>query len=112
MGQFIAYRADTGEQLWSADTESGVLAAPITYEVDGDQYVAVEVGWGGAFGLAAGELALKSHAPGNLPRVLVYKLGGTGHLPAPPPAAAGILDPPADTATAATVIAGKKLYHT
>ncbi len=41
-----AYRADTGERLWSAETQAGVLAAPIAYEVDGEQYVAVEVGWG------------------------------------------------------------------
>ena len=48
MGEFVAYRADTGERLWSAETQAGVLAAPIAYEVDGEQYVAVEVGWGGA----------------------------------------------------------------
>ena len=112
MGEFIAYRADTGERLWSANTEAGVLAAPISYQVDGDQYVAVEVGWGGAFGLAAGELALKSHIAANLPRVLVYKLGGTATLPPLPPDAPRVLDPPPDSATAATVTAGKKLYHT
>lgn len=112
MGEFVAYRADTGERLWSAETQAGVLAAPITYEVDGEQYVAIEVGWGGAFGLAAGELALKSHIASNLPRVLVYKLGGTGALPPLPVAVPVVLDPPPDTASAATVTAGKKLYHT
>ena len=112
MGQFVAYRADTGERLWSAETQAGVLAAPISYEVDGEQYVAIEVGWGGAFGLAAGELALKSHIAANLPRVLVYKLGGTATLPALPAEAPHVLDPPPDTASAATVAAGKKLFHT
>jgi len=112
MGEFVAYRADTGERLWSADTQAGVLAAPISYEVDGDQYVAIEVGWGGAFGLAAGELALKSHIASNLPRILVYKLGGTATLPALSPAAPAVLDPPPNTAPPATVTAGKKLYHT
>jgi alcohol dehydrogenase (cytochrome c)/quinohemoprotein ethanol dehydrogenase len=112
MGEFVAYRADTGERLWSADTQAGVLAAPISYEVDGDQYVAIEVGWGGAFGLAAGELALKSHIASNLPRILVYKLGGTATLPALAAAAPAVLDPPPNTASLATVTAGKKLYHT
>ncbi|MGA2187191.1 MAG: PQQ-dependent dehydrogenase, methanol/ethanol family [Steroidobacteraceae bacterium] len=112
MGQFIAYRADTGEQLWSAETQAGVLAAPISYEIGGEQYVALEVGWGGAFGLAAGELALKSHIASNLPRILVYKLGGTAELPALPAAAPRVLDPPADTASPASVATGKKLYHT
>lgn len=31
MGNFVAYRADTGERLWSAETQAGVLAAPISY---------------------------------------------------------------------------------
>jgi quinohemoprotein ethanol dehydrogenase len=112
MGEFVAYRADTGERVWSAETQAGVLAAPISYEVDGEQYVAVEVGWGGAFGLAAGELALKSHIASNLPRMLVYKLGGSTHLPALPAAVQPELNPPPETASTATVIAGKKLYHT
>jgi quinohemoprotein ethanol dehydrogenase len=112
MGEFAAYRADTGEKVWSAETQAGVLAAPISYEVDGEQYVAVEVGWGGAFGLAAGELALKSHIASNLPRMLVYKLGGSAMLPALPVAAQPQLNPPPETASSATVIAGKKLYHT
>jgi quinohemoprotein ethanol dehydrogenase len=112
MGEFVAYRADTGEKVWSAETQAGVLAAPVSYEVDGEQYVAVEVGWGGAFGLAAGELALKSHIASNLPRMLVYKLGGNATLPALPVAAQPELNPPPETASSATVIAGKKLYHT
>ena len=40
----------------------GILAPPITYEANGEQYVAVEVGWGGAFGLAAGQLAHDAQA--------------------------------------------------
>ncbi len=111
MGEFVAYRADTGARLWSAETQAGVLAAPISYEVDGEQYVAIEVGWGGAFGLAAGELALVSHSPSNLPRVLVFKLGGTGALPPLPSGVPAVLDPPSDTASAATVEAGKALYQ-
>jgi quinohemoprotein ethanol dehydrogenase len=112
MGEFVAYRADTGERLWSAETQAGVLAAPIAYAVDGEQYVAIEVGWGGAFGLAAGELARDSHTASNLPRILVYKLGGSAALPALAAATPAILDPPPDTAAAAAVAAGKALYHT
>jgi alcohol dehydrogenase (cytochrome c)/quinohemoprotein ethanol dehydrogenase len=112
MGEFVAYRADSGERLWSAATQAGVLAGPISYEVDGEQYVAVEVGWGGAFGLAAGELALVSHIASNLPRVLVFKLGATKTLPPLPAAAPAVLDPPPDDAPAATVDAGKALYQT
>ncbi len=112
MGEFVAYRADDGEKLWSADTQAGVLASPITYSVDGEQYVAIEVGWGGAFGLAAGELARDAHARSNLPRILVYKLGGTTTLPELAAVTPAVLDPPPDTASAAGVTAGKALYHT
>jgi len=67
---------------------------------------------GRRLGLAAGELARDSHIASNLPRVLVYKLGGGAALPALPAAAPAVLDPPEDTASAADVAAGKALYHT
>ncbi len=111
-GEFVAYRADTGERLWSFATQAGVLAAPISYQVDGEQYVAIEVGYGGAFGLAAGELSRETHVPSNLPRVLVFKLGAKGALPPLPATVALPFNPPADTASAATLTEGKALYHT
>jgi quinohemoprotein ethanol dehydrogenase len=40
-----AYNAESGERLWSMPTQTGVLAPPVTYSVDGEQYVAVVVGW-------------------------------------------------------------------
>jgi alcohol dehydrogenase (cytochrome c) len=43
---FRAYDAETGEQLWQFRTNSGIIAPPSTYEVDGVQYVAVASGWG------------------------------------------------------------------
>src|SRR5690606_16790048 len=67
LGEIAAYRADTGEKLWSAPTQAGVVAAPISYELDGEQYLAVVVGWGGALGLAAGPLARDAHVPSNIP---------------------------------------------
>ena len=48
-GALAAYRADTGEKVWSASTQSPVIAAPITYQVDGEQYIAVLAGWGGIY---------------------------------------------------------------
>jgi alcohol dehydrogenase (cytochrome c)/quinohemoprotein ethanol dehydrogenase len=111
MGDISAYKADTGAKLWSSDTQAGVLAAPISYEVSGEQYVAVEVGWGGAYGLAAGPLALDSHVAGNLPRVLAFKLNGTDSLPAAPASPPRVLQPPPNRASAAVVAEGKAKYH-
>jgi alcohol dehydrogenase (cytochrome c) len=43
---FRAFDARTGEQLWSFKTNSGIMAPPSSYEVDGVQYIAVQSGWG------------------------------------------------------------------
>ena len=44
--EFRAFDASTGEQLWHFRTNSGVIAPPSTYTVNGVQYVAVASGWG------------------------------------------------------------------
>jgi len=62
-GRFIAFRADDGRQLWEFHTGSGVIAAPITYSVDGVQYVTVVAGWGGAFALAGGDAGAQGGQP-------------------------------------------------
>jgi alcohol dehydrogenase (cytochrome c)/quinohemoprotein ethanol dehydrogenase len=113
MGEFAAFQADDGKRLWSAQTHTGILASPITYEANGEQYVVVEVGWGGAFGLAAGQLARDAQAnEGNIPRVLAFKLNGTDTMPAPPPPSDLKLAPPPDKGSAKVVAGGKLHYHT
>jgi quinohemoprotein ethanol dehydrogenase len=49
LGDFIAYNATTGEKLWSGYAGTGIVAPPITYSIEGKQYVSVMAGWGGAF---------------------------------------------------------------
>jgi alcohol dehydrogenase (cytochrome c)/quinohemoprotein ethanol dehydrogenase len=111
-GELVAYRATNGNKLWSAPTQAGVLAAPISYEIDGEQYIAVEVGWGGAFGLAAGELARDAHLAANIPRVLAFKVGGEAKLPPLPAPSATRLDPPPEIGDEAAWTAGKAVFHT
>lgn len=79
-GEFAAYRADNGEKLWSAMGKTGIMAAPMTYEVDGEQYVAVLGGWGVAFGSFAGSPA-EDPDRDAVGRVLVYKPGPGITLP-------------------------------
>jgi len=110
-GNLEAYRAATGEKLWSADAQSGVVAAPVTYTVSGEQFVAVVVGWGGVFPLATGEIALKSGRAQNVSRVLAFKLDGEQSLPPLPPAAQPLLKPPRPTASTAVVRRGEELYQ-
>ncbi len=111
LGNFGAYDARTGARLWSVATGTGILAPPVTYLVGGEQYVAIEVGWGGAFGLAAGELARDAHIATNAPRVFAFRLGGTAAMPPPGPPPRPVAEPPPDVATAATVEAGKATFH-
>ena len=46
-GVLAAYRATDGKQLWTFDAGTGIMAPPVTYLVDGVQYVSVLAGWGG-----------------------------------------------------------------
>jgi PQQ-dependent dehydrogenase (methanol/ethanol family) len=107
--RFVAYRADDGEKLWEAPTQAGVVAAPMSYEIDGEQYVAVLAGWGGALPLVSGSLTANEGA--NVRRLLVYKLGGKAALPAPPSIAAQRPAPPAAADDAATLTQGKLLFQ-
>jgi quinohemoprotein ethanol dehydrogenase len=108
-GDFIAYRADSGEKLWSMSAQSAVMAAPVTYEVDGEQYIAVLSGWGGGYPLLEGKPAAKSGNVRNVSRVLAFKLGGNAALPPLEPRQF-VINPPADTADSETVAAGGALF--
>jgi alcohol dehydrogenase (cytochrome c)/quinohemoprotein ethanol dehydrogenase len=108
--EFRAYAADTGKQLWSFPSQSGIVAAPMTYSIDGEQYVAVLVGWGSLYDLVTGVLADKSGAIRNISRLMVFKLGGKATLPAAPAMAKRVLDPPAFTGTPEQVSRGGASY--
>ncbi|MFO1151785.1 MAG: PQQ-dependent methanol/ethanol family dehydrogenase [Alsobacter sp.] len=56
-GFLKAFDAKSGEELWKFQTGTGVIAPPITWEMDGQQYVGVAAGWGGAVPLWGGEVA-------------------------------------------------------
>lgn len=110
-GMLEAYRAKSGEKLWSAETQSGVVAAPVTYSVSGEQYVAVLAGWGGVFPLATGEVALRSGRTQNISRLLAFKLGGKANLPPLPEEGHPQRKPPPSTASAATIQKGEALFQ-
>ncbi|MGO4834968.1 c-type cytochrome, partial [Rhizobiaceae sp. 2RAB30] len=76
-GRFIAYDAKSGEPLWQTPVGTGVVAAPSTWELDGEQYVSVAVGWGGVYGQM--QRATETTGPG---RVYTFKLGGKADMPA------------------------------
>ncbi|MXP48197.1 PQQ-dependent dehydrogenase, methanol/ethanol family [Altererythrobacter luteolus] len=109
--EFNAYNAATGDKLWSFPAQTGVVAPPITYTVDGEQYVAVLAGWGGAYALSVDGELMKRKAPvRNVSRMLVFKLGGTSALPEAQDMATAPLDPPPSRASADIIAAGGKSY--
>ncbi|MEL7446104.1 MAG: PQQ-dependent dehydrogenase, methanol/ethanol family [Pseudomonadota bacterium] len=109
--EFNAYSAASGEKLWSFGAQTGVVAPPITYTVDGEQYVAVLAGWGGAYALTVdGELLARKAPVRNISRLLVFKLGADGALPPEPKLAELPLDPPASRADETTIAMGGQKY--
>nr|WP_240048911.1 PQQ-dependent dehydrogenase, methanol/ethanol family [Parerythrobacter lutipelagi] len=109
--EFSAYNAKTGDKLWSFPAQTGIVAPPITYTVDGEQYVAVLAGWGGAYAITADGDLVNSQGPvRNVSRLLVFKLGATGELPAEKELAELPLDPPPSRADAQTIAAGGTSY--
>jgi quinohemoprotein ethanol dehydrogenase len=100
-GEFSAYRDTDGTKLWSTDPQTGVVAAPVTYEVGGVQYIAQLAGYGS-----------RDYYTANNSRLLVYKLGGTAQLPpkAPLPPAR-VINPPPAFGDAVQLARGGELYQ-
>jgi quinohemoprotein ethanol dehydrogenase len=79
-GNFNAYTADTGNEVWAYPVQGGIMASPISYELDGEQYIAVAQGWGGESSLPFGALSGPLNMV-NISRLLVFKPGGSAKLP-------------------------------
>ena len=54
-GNFNAFNSQTGELLWQTKVEAGVNAPPITYMIDGKQYIAVAAGGNKIMGFTQGD---------------------------------------------------------
>jgi quinohemoprotein ethanol dehydrogenase len=107
-GVFSAYRATDGTRLWSFRQQAGIMAGPISYAVDGVQYVAIIAGYGGGMPLMMPDAARPQQAQ-PMGRMLVFRIGGTARIAdqdlSLPPA-----NPPAEHFTPAQTGAGAGLY--
>ncbi|MEP7245015.1 MAG: PQQ-dependent dehydrogenase, methanol/ethanol family [Gammaproteobacteria bacterium] len=101
------HRADNGEMLWEMPVQTVPIAGPISYAVDGEQYIAVNADWGG--GLAHVEMASGKGLHVSSARLLVFALGGSAHLP-PLPDAPPLSPPPRVKTTDAVLHRGEQLY--
>ncbi len=92
-GIFAAYDATTGKQLWNFNAGLGISAPPITYELDGRQYIALLVGWGGGAAgigsLFSSEKASARHLGWDYGRhtrrLITFSLKGSASMPSQPP---------------------------
>ena len=109
-GRFAAYTADKGREVWSYDTHQGITAAPMSYEIDGEQYIAMLTGYGGVGAIAGGILPNRQRLAG---RLLVFKLGSDETLPKPEATrhVNDIVDV-SEIQSAGDVNAGMNLYNT
>jgi quinohemoprotein ethanol dehydrogenase len=98
--ELLAVNAETGELLWSFPAQAGVATAPISYELDGDQYLAQVVGGGGRGGYYAPTYA----------RLLVFKLGGDARLPPNQEFTEAPFNAPELTATPEQIAQGATIY--
>ena len=83
-GVFHAYDSATGEERWSYEVGDAILGGPVTYELDGEQYVLALAGQGGAIPLTMG-LASGNHPRYMNGRLIAFKLGASETLPMPQP---------------------------
>ena len=110
-GYFAAYAADSGALLWETPVHMGIIAAPVAYAVDGEQYIAVVAGWGGSFTVFSGVPRHKGNVLTE-GRILAFKLGGSAALPQPVVTHVNIPEPPAIDAAPEVIAQGELLYHT
>ncbi|AKH44141.1 Quinohemoprotein alcohol dehydrogenase ADH-IIG precursor [Croceibacterium atlanticum] len=98
------YRADNGEKLWEMDVDQAAIAGPITYMVDGEQYIALNAGWGGSPVYNLGPFQTSTA------KLLVFKLDASGVTLPPPPEPTALPRPPRLMAGEQQVALGRRLY--
>ncbi len=109
-GELEAYSADQGERLWGFQTHRSVLAGPMTYRVNGEQYVAVLGGYGGSMGVAGAWRFEKRKMPSGI--VVAFKLGGKAALPPYTPVPLDTPQPSDERFTPEQVASGSRAYMT
>jgi outer membrane protein assembly factor BamB len=110
-GHFLAMEARTGRQLWSYDNQAATLAGPVSYEVGGEQYIAVPAGYGTAFFLIDGGFQAPSERASMNARVYAFKLGGSAPKPEIPIRRIPTPKPPTLATTADEYARGTRLYE-
>ena len=112
-GWLTAYDAADGKVLWRFDAGLGIIAPPVSYRWNGDQYVSVLVGWAGPNPYGNDIMPTGWRYNAQPRRLLTFRLGAKAKLPpsAPYDETVHPLDDPALVLDPAEVAAGDRLYH-
>ena len=108
-GRFIAYAADSGEQLWSVQTGSAINASAATYSIDGTQYVLIPVGAGGGLQYKYPQMHSTERSLGPT-RLMAFTLDGEAGMPEAVTSYPPLPEQPALESTSETIASGKDLY--
>ncbi len=108
-GNFVAYDAASGQELWSAKVQNSGVAGPMSYQVGDDQYVAIALGRGAAT-LMAGPVPQPARMP-HANRVVAFKLDGTASLPDYEFTPQSLRSPPDMQVDPQVAEAGRFVYH-
>lgn len=114
-GFFEAYNAENGERVWSKNVRIGIMAPPVTYMIDGEQYISILAGDGGAsnflgdnFGAWEGKVASIKY--GNFGKLLTFKLNGKSKIEDIPEKDLNIPAQPIINASLEDIKAGQDIY--
>ena len=107
-GIFSAYDASSGERLWASDIGSGIIAAPVTVDIDGKQVVLVPAGSGTSS--SVGTMPELASYPGGPARLLAFALDGKAELPLLDSVASVIPKPPLGRPSAERVAKGEDIW--
>ena len=114
-GFLEAYNAKNGKLVWSKNVYTGIMAPPVTYMIDEEQYISILAGDGGAsnflgdnFGIWEGQLASIKY--GNYGKLLTFKLNGKSKIEALEEKDLSIPEQPIINASLEDIKAGQDIY--
>jgi len=111
-GWFNAYRATSGDRLWKFNAGLGIMAAPMSYSVNGKQYVSVLVGWGGTVAALSDVTDIGWKYGAQPRRILTFALEADAQLPSSPQRDMKVdaLDDPEAVLDEGDIAAGRALH--
>ncbi len=111
LGYLSAYDSDTGEKLWTFNTYISMLAPPISYMANGEQYVVILAGTGAVENFVGETNDTAALKYGNFGKLLAFKLGANVALAEPRILDRSIPEPPPMTASAEDLLRGEQMYN-